>query len=165
MSENRSKIDISARRISADWPKVGYDKRHTDFYNKDYGTTKTADSMFFGKKLADIFIYAMALGKKSGLPGLDYESKSDRKESIDYEYIAINPSYMWMMITIAIEEAEKNGDEVLKIFENPKERIIDVCERYANRGIKELIDIDSEARSEDPLIGYERKFRELINIE
>ena len=46
-------------------------------------------------------------------------------------------------------------------FDNPKELIIDVCEKYANYGIKVLSELDKEGSISDPLAGYEKKFNEL----
>ena len=152
----RSKIDLSAKKIAAGWPKVGYngeDEQILGFYAKASGTVKSRTSMFAGKKLADIFIFAMALGKNAGI-GQDYEKKSDRRDNIDMEYIANQPEYLWMMIAVALEEAEKNKEkEILKIFDNPKEKIIDVCERYANYGIRLLMNMEKRASSSDLYIG------------
>ena len=161
----RKRIDVSARQISATWPKVGYDsdykKKIVEFYAKHTGKTKDRKSMFRGKKLADIFIYAMTLGKNAGLKR-DYDKKADRRDSIDMEYIAIHPDYLWMMIAIALEEAEENGEDPLKIFENPREKIIGVCEQYANYGIDLLIKMDEGATVSDPYAAYEEKFSSLL---
>lgn len=168
MSESISnkKTDQSARKISAGWPKVGYDgnenKKTVGFYARSSGATKDRTSMFAKKKLADIFIYAMTLGKNAGLKQ-DYTKKSDRRDSIDIEYIATHPEYLWMMISVALEEAEKNGEEPLKIFDDPREKILGVCEQYANYGIELLIDMSEKASVSDPHIGYEEKFEELLN--
>ena len=163
--ESKRKIDLSARKISAGWPKVGYDGDENNgvlqFYARGAGAKKDRKSMFHGKKLADIFIHAMALGKQVGLTG-DYNKKSDRKDSIDMEYIAINPEYLWMMISVALVEAEKNGIDPLEIFENPRERIIDVCERYANYGIDLLMYMDKKATTSDPYAAFEEKFKETL---
>ena len=160
MSESRTKVDISARKFTAGWPKVGYDGENDaikNFYAKYSGKTKDRTSFFASKKLADIFIFAMTLGKKEGIKK-PYEKKSDRKESIDFEYIAQQPEYVWMMIAIAIEES--NGD--LEIFRDPQTKIIKVCEEYANYGIELLINMEDQNKTSDPYAGYEKKFDELL---
>ena len=157
---SRKKIDISARKIAAGWPKVGYNGENDevrDFYVRAAGKIKDRTSMFEHKKLADIFIFAMALGKKEGIRK-PYPKKSDRRDTIDMEYIAVQPEYLWMMIAVAIEES--NGD--LEIFQDPREKIINVCEEYANYGIELLIDMEKQASTSEPFLGYERKFEELL---
>ncbi len=167
MSEatSRKKIDLSARKISAGWPKVGYDGNENNkalqFYARKSGKTKERRSMFVGKKLADIFIYAMALGKHAGLKE-DYGKQGDRRDSIDMEYIAIHPEYLWMMLSVALEEAKNNGENPLEIFDDPRNKIIGVCEQYANYGIKLLISMDEGASTADPYKDYEEKLEELL---
>ena len=117
--------------------------------------------MFAGRKLADIFIYSMALGKHADLTE-DYAKKSDRKESIDIEYIAQRPEYLWMMIAVAVEEAKEKKIDPLGIFENPRKHIYDVCERYANYGVKLLMRIENVTTVKDPLAGFEIKFNEVL---
>ena len=161
MTEPKTKIDISARQLTAVWPKVGYDGEDDairNFYSKNIGKTKDRTSFFASKKLADIFIFAMTLGKNEGVRK-PYEKKKDRKDSIDFEYISQQPEYLWMMIAVAIEESD--GD--LGIFKDPQTRIIDVCEEYANYGIELLMNMEKESTATDPYAGYEKKFRELLS--
>ncbi len=161
MAEFRTKVDISARKLTAGWPKVGYDGENDsvrEFYSKFSGKTKDRTSFFASKRLADIFIFAMALGKKEGIRK-PYEKKSYRRETIDFEYIAHQPEYLWMMIAIAIEESD--GD--LAIFQNPQTQIIDICEEYANYGIELLIELESKSSASDPYVGYEEKFEKLLD--
>ena len=158
---SKKKIALSAKKIVAGWPSVGYDgenERVREFYAKASGTVKSRTSMFAQKKLADIFIFAIALGKNAGIKK-DYAKKTDRKDTINIEYIASQPEHLWMMISIAIEES--NGD--LEIFREPRAKIIDVCEQYANYGIELLMNMEGRASTSDPYIGYEEKFDELLN--
>lgn len=160
-TEPSKKYDLrDTKRILVGWPgKIGYDesdKKVLAFYAKLSGTTTSKTSMFAKKRLADIFIYAMALGKNAGIKQ-DYKNKSDRKDSIDVEYFAQDPEYVWMMIATALEET--NGD--ITIFEKP-ERIVQICEQYANYGIKLLIDMEEKATAKDQFIGYEEKFEDLL---
>lgn len=157
--ESKKKIDISAKKLTAGWPKVGYDQQDQvlAFYAKRSGTTTDRKSFFDRKKLADVFIFAMALGKHAGIKK-PYDNRRDRRDTIDMEYFAVTPEYIWMMIAIAIEES--GGD--LTIFEDPKTKIIDVCEQYANYGIQLLMSMEDRANVSDPYIGYEEKFEELL---
>lgn len=158
--ESKQKISISAKKLVAGWPKVGYDKsdpRVFDFYRKMSGTVTDKKSLFRGKRLADVFIFAMALGKHAGIKK-PYEKKNDRNDNIDIEYFATTPEYVWMLIAVAIEES--NGD--LNIFAEPKTKILDVCEQYANYGIGLLMDMEASATTSDPYYGYEEKFSELL---
>lgn len=159
--KSKKKIDISAIKLTAGWPKVGYDKkdeRVLQFYAKMSGTVADRKSFFARKKLADVFIFAMALGKNADIKK-PYDNKGDRRDTIDMEYIATTPEYVWMMIAIAIEES--GGD--LTIFDDPKTKIIDVCEQYANYGIQLLMDMEQRVNTSDPYIGYEEKFEELLD--
>ena len=155
------RIGTSVKKLTAGWPKVGYDgkdERVLNFYRRQSGTTKDRKSFFAQKKLADVFIFAMALGKNADIKK-PYEHKGDRRDTIDMEYFATRPEYVWMMIAIAI--VESNGD--LSIFEDPKAKIIDVCEQYANYGIRLLMDMEKCATVSDPHMGYEEKFEELLD--
>ena len=158
--QSKKKIDISAKKIVAGWPKVGYDGENDairEFYSRASGKTKDRTSIFASKKLADIFIFAMTLGKNENIR-IPYAKKSDRKDSIDFEYIVTNPEYLWMMLAIAIEES--NGD--LEIFHDPQTRIINVCEEYANYGIQLLMAMEKKASGKDPHLGYEEKLDSLL---
>lgn len=159
--KSKKRIYISVKKLTATWPKVGYDGKDEgvlNFYRKVSGTTTDRKSLFAHKRLADVFIFAMALGKNEGLKK-PYEHTGDRKATIDMEYFATTPDYVWMMIAIAI--VESNGD--LSIFENPETKIIDVCEQYANYGIRLLMDMEERATVSDPHKGYEEKFEELLD--
>ena len=164
-NESNKKIDLSAKKISAGWPKVGYDgddkKKAITFYARETGATKKRSSLFAKKKLADIFIHAMALGRYAEIPQ-EYDRTSDRKDTIDMEYIAGTPEYLWMMISIALVEAKKRGEEPLSIFDDPRTKILKVCEEYANYGINLLIELDEAASTLDPFSGYETKFGNVL---
>lgn len=149
------------RRMLLGWPSaVGYDRNDPDvlkFYNKDTGRVTDRNSMFSQKKLTDIFIYSMTLGKNEGVP-VDYKDRrEDRLASINVEYFASQPQYVWMMIATALEETK--GD--MAVFEKAQ-TIIDICERYANYGIKKLIGIEDKITSKDPYLGYEELFEKLL---
>ena len=160
-TQSKERVDITAKKIVAGWPKVGYDMENDavrNFYSKYDGETKKRKSFFASKRLVDIFIFAMTLGKNAGIRK-PYANKKDRRGgSIDIEYIATNPEYLWMMFAIAIEES--NG--ALEIFHDPQTRIIDICEEYANYGINLLITMENDGTANDPDLGYENKINSLL---
>ena len=120
---------------------------------------------FEGKKLTDIFIYSMCLGKFEFGP-LDFqknkEGKLNIRRNIDLEYFSNQPEYVWMMVAVALDETrDKNGKPTMDIFKEPK-KITDICEKYANGGIGELIRIAEDVQTDDLFRGYAKKLRELI---
>ena len=148
--------------------KVAYDGARDDvaeFYNKISGQKGTRGSFFEGKKLTDIFIYSMCLGKFE-FGQLEFqknkEGKLNIRRNIDLEYFSNQPEYVWMMVAIALDETrDKDGKPTMDIFKEPK-KITDICEKYANGGIGELIRIASDVGSDDLFRGYVKKLRELI---
>lgn len=162
-----NKIDIDAKKILVTWPAIGYDSDDKDvreFYSKADGTVTSRNSVWYKKKLTDIFAMAMLLGKKDGLtePYLKNGEGDGRKPSIDSVYFADSPKYVWLMMAIALEET--NFD--LTILDQTPEsgrKIVDICEKYANHGIHELINIEKESKSAGSFLGYERKLRDLLN--
>ena len=145
--------------IVLDWPNIGYnekDDRIKKFYSQQIGATTDRNSIFYKKQQTDIFIAAMALGKKAG----HKKDFSDWKKAsnIPKEVMGRNSTYVWMMIAVALEETD--GDHT--IFEQGN-KIVEICEQYANYGIRELMEIDSQASADDPLRGVETEFQELLD--
>jgi len=169
MSKQERQTDLDVRGMLAHWPSVGYDSDVGDvaaFYAKSDGQTskQNRNSFFSGKKLTDIFIFSMLLGKKAGVTE-DYVNKGKgRKDTIDGLRFADNPNYVWMMLGVAIDEISKKQPErdltELVQPENAKE-IISICEKYANHGIHELIEINSK----EGIVGYEQLFEKLLEEE
>lgn len=173
MSESPKKFDIKdTKRILLGWPpKIAYDGNNdqvVEFYSKASGQTQERTSFFKGKKLTSIFIYAMCLGKRKGLYN-DYEKKDgkiDRRATIDVEYFASQPEYVWMMIATAFDHAKNvdgmDSNQLLELFDNPA-KIVEICEKYANYGIHELMDMNDKASVGDPYRGYDEKLNELLD--
>jgi hypothetical protein len=167
MSEvtEKKSFDIrDTKRILLGWPnKIAYDGNIPEvvaFYSKASGETQRRKSFFESKKLTDIFIYAMCLGKHAGIPA-DYvkkDGKIDRRATIDVEYFASQPEYVWMMIATALEDTKGNMD----IFKDPA-KIVEICEKYANYGIHELIEMENDVSGDDPYRGYDKKLSELLD--
>lgn len=149
-------IDIT-QKILLSWPNVGYngkDEKIKGFYSQLIGTTTNKHSIFYKKQATDVFIAAMALGKKAKIRK-EFESGT-KSRNIPKE--VFNSKYVWMMIAVALEETD--GDH--NIFKTP-EKIVQICEEYANYGIDELIKLDKNASTEDPFRGFEIKFQELLD--
>ena len=172
MSDEENRIDVrDVSKFLATFGvgcKVAYDGAREDvaeFYNKVSGQKGKRGSFFEGKKLTDIFIYSMCLGKFE-FGQLEFQKnkagKLDIRKNIDLEYFNNQPEYVWMMVAIALDETrDKNGKPTMDIFKEPK-KIIDICEKYANGGIGELIRIAEDFGSDDMFRGYAKKLRELI---
>ena len=163
MSKRAKKIDSDTKKVLVDWPAIGYDSSDqevAEFYSKAEGTVKERNSIFYKKKLTDIFIYAMVLGKHAGLKEPYLEKGKGRKDSINSEYFADEPRYVWMMNAIALEET--NGDLDILLPENARQ-IVDICEAYANHGIHQLIEIEKTSAGASGFRGYEDMISELLN--
>ena len=144
------------------WPDVGYDDADENvraFYSQSTGTTTNKHSIFYKKFNTDVFITALALGKKAGKNGIRKDFSDGKKaKNIPSEVFAKNPKYVWMMIAIALEET--HGDD--KIFESYG-KLVEICEEYANYGIHLLMELDEKASVDDPYFGFEEKMQELID--
>lgn len=136
------------KRIVADWPDdISYDSsddKIKNYYSQSDGAVSKRSSIFHGKRLLDIFMFSLALGKNTGYrTPLNSKSKSMPKEALTEEEI-------WLMTCIAL--LEKNGD--LNVLTDPRE-IVNICEEYANTGIRKLLSIDLGSSISDPLAPYE----------
>ena len=82
------------------------------------------------------------------------------------EYFASQPEDVWMMIATAFDHAKNvedmNNDELLKLFDNPS-KIVEICEKYANFGIHQLIKMNDDASIGDPYKGYDEKISDLLD--
>lgn len=143
------------KRLTEGWPEnISYnegDKEIDDYYDKNTGAVSKRTSFFYKKRLLDIFIYAMAIGKK-----LDSHTPFTARSST-MPVDALKEDEIWLMISVALSET--NND--LKLFENPKE-IVRLCEEYANAGIKTLIELDRITSNDNPNGLFEEKLQELL---
>ena len=138
-------VDLTIRRLTAGWPKSwSYDKDDPDiqiYYsqqNPNSAINKTS-SFFYGKKLWDVFTYAMCIGKMNN----DFDPiKGTPSNSIPIDHV--DDWHVTAMISIMM--SEKNVD--LNIFDTP-EKIRDICQGYANGGIKKLMEIDDDKFKDD----------------
>ena len=164
MTEREKQYDLDVKGMLAHWPAIGYDSsvdKVLAFYNNNDGEKASRHSFFYKKKLTDIFIFSMLLGKKEGAKEDYKDNGKGRKSTIDALRFADNPNYVWMMLAVAIEEiSKKEPNRDLTEIVNPEnaKEVIDICEKYANHGIHELIEINSK----EGFLGYEELFEKLL---
>lgn len=155
MSESNNK----GYDLLKNWPEnISYHKS-TDienYFSKEHGAVTDSASLFHEKKrILEIFIFAMALGKNrnSYLPWSDIPKS---KKSLSMPTDALTEEEIWLMTCVAISH-ENKGVEVIK---NPK-KIVEICEGYANGGIALLLSYD---KSPNPLEKFEEEFESLLQI-
>lgn len=152
-------MDSNIKKIIADWPEfLSYDnsdEKIKKFYSEFEGEKTKRGSIFYGKRLLDIFLLSMAIGKQSGIrTKLENKSRTMPRNALTEDEI-------WLMTCVAF--TEKDGD--LKVLTDPKE-IVNICEEYANTGIRKLIALDIGSSFSDPLGPYEdlleKKLKEAV---
>ena len=128
-----------SRILQADWPEhLSYDKAVPgveDFYSTIKGTTTEQSSIFYKMRQIDIFIMAMAIG---------IEMKERRKvvrPSNTIKCNALTEIEVWMICSVALAE-----ERTLDVLARPS-KIIRICEEYANRGIKFLMNLNMHTGS------------------
>jgi len=137
----------SSAAFEIDFPDVGFKTEDQDFYK--FLVTKDAVTPFSGLTMADVFIYAMALGFKSGKK-IPYQEK-ERVPNMPAS--AFTSEMRWLMRSVAITECE--GLEPIIDHKT----VIDAAEAYANKGIqiikqfmdKQTIDLERDAVFESDL--------------
>lgn len=142
-----------SKKLTIDWPKnMSYDisdERISDYFSERVGVVTKRGSIFHKKRLIDVFLFAMALGKQKGLrTPLGKKSNSMPTDALKEEEI-------WLMSSVAL--SEKDAD--LDILTKPEE-IVKICEEYANTGVKALIALDFSTSISDPLEPYEKLMEE-----
>lgn len=145
----------TSKKLTVDWPDlVSYDlsnDRIASYYSDREGVTRKRGSIFYDKRLLDVFLVAMAIGKQKG-----YRTKLEKK-SRSMPTNALREEEIWLMTSIAL--AEENSD--LDILTKPEE-IVKICEEYANTGINTLITLDYNTSLSDPLQPYEKFFEDTL---
>lgn len=142
------------KRMTAEWPKhVSYDKACDDvrsYYSVDTGAVTKRHSMFYRKRLIDIFLCAMSIGcKLKRRKPIEKRSDTIPKDSFQEDEI-------WVMVATALsEEIDLNKLEDSKV-------VVDICEEYANGGIKHVMRIDRRY-AEDGRLGFEEEVKKIID--
>ena len=143
-----------SKRLTYDWPRdFSYDSGdesklkfyHTDIDNEDC-ILKNKDSIFFGKTQWDIFVCAMAVGKKYNL------SKPLKKRSNSIPVANAKDEHIVQILSVVFSE---DGVE-LPILQTP-DKIRVICEEYANGGIEELIEWQNMGDSLNPWSEYQKE--------
>lgn len=142
-----------SKKLTIDWPKnMSYDtsdERISDYFSERVGVVTKRGSIFYKKRLIDVFLFAMALGKQKGL-----RTPLDKK-SISMPTDALKEEEIWLMSSVALSEKESDLDILTK-----PEEIVKICEEYANTGVKHLIALDFGTSLSDPLEPYEKLLEE-----
>lgn len=141
------------KRMTAEWPEyISYDIEEVDvgeYYSVDTGAVTQRRSMFYNKRLIDIFLCAMSIGcKLKRRKPIKKRKKTIPKDSFQEDEI-------WVMIATALSEEIDLG-----MLEDSKV-VVSVCEEYANGGIKHLMRIDRRF-AEDGQLGFEEELKKLI---
>jgi len=143
------------RRLTADWPRhISYDISNEEvkaYYNADEGSVTWKQSFFYEKRLADIFLCAMSIGKKNN----NRRIIKNKKDTIRKD--AFSEKDVWLMIATALSEDMAE----LAVLENPND-VIRVCEEYANAGIEDLMYID-KSNPQDSAGAFEAELKKIID--
>ena len=138
-------------RIAVEWPPyLSYDKSRGDvdkFYDGTNGAIKSRDSIFYNRRLIDIFLLALAVGKQIK------SRRKLKKPSITLSRDALTPTEIWMMCSVVLADSEAD----LETVADPK-TIVRVCEEYANGGIDIVMNADNRSHTEF----YERMLEEYL---
>lgn len=137
----------SSAAFEIDFPDIGFRDVDQEFYK--HLVTKDAGTPFSGMTMADVFIYAMALGFKKGMK-TPYQEK---ERSPNMPAAAFTSEMRWLMRSIAITECER----LEPIIEH--KTVVMIAEEYANTGIqvikqfmdKQTIDLEQDAVFESDL--------------
>jgi hypothetical protein len=144
------------RKLVSNWPQyISYensDPTISKFYDEALGAVTNENSIFHKKRLLEIFIFSMAIGKFEGMK-MELKKKS-RSMPTD----ALKAEEIWLMTAVALAEPGSNID----ILTKPSE-IVNICEQYANAGIQVLMSLDKDTITSDPLGMYEDHFKKLVD--
>jgi hypothetical protein len=145
---------IAKKKLIVDWPDyISYDNSNekvSDFYDDRKGATQNPNSIFHGKRLLDIFLFAMAIGRYYDL------REPLKKKSRTMPKDALKDNEVWMMTAVALATST-----TLAILTQPRE-IVEICEEYANGGIRTVIAMDNGGTPENWLQSYEDRLKSLL---
>jgi len=142
-------MSFSSAGFEIGFPDVAYESElQTTFQDlvKDDG-----NSIFAKLTMADVFIYAMALGVK-------YNTKEPlTKRAANMPPEAFSENMRWLMRSVAIMDSEE-----LEIFVDHT-KVVHIAETYANGGMKHLLNmIDERVPGEDIESIFETALRKEI---
>jgi len=146
------------KRLITYWPEyLSYetsDKQINEYYSNEKGAITRPVSFFHKKKLSDIFLYAMSIGK-------ELEERTPLKQrSNSIPKTAFHEDEVWLMIATVMSVQPAN----LHMLENENAReIAKICEEYANAGIHKLITLDMHTAG-DKLRPFEQDFKKLLEF-
>lgn len=128
-----------AMRLQADWPRdISYDRQNPEaekFYSTIDGAIGDGTSILRGRRQIDIFLLAMAFGYAEG------NRKKIKQPSRTIRRDALTEKEVWMMCSVALAE-----ERSLEVLADPL-RVVQICEEYANGGLKTLISVNRRSGS------------------
>ena len=150
-----------SKKLTYDWPRdFSYDSgdpKKLAFYHTEKENLqcvlRNEHSIFFGKTQWDVFVCAMAVGKKYNLR----KPLKNRSNSIPVGNA--NSEHIVQILSVVFSE---DGVE-LPILETP-EKIRIICEEYANGGVEELMEWQEMGDETDPWSEYGKELDKLFNI-
>jgi len=147
-----------SKRLITYWPEhLSYDtsdKQIDDYYSNELGAVTRKVSFFYKKKLSDIFLYAMSIGK-------ELEERTPLKQkSNSIPKTAFHEVEVWLMIATAM--SAQPADPHMLDNENAR-KIAKTCEEYANAGIHKLMTLDMHTTG-DKLRPFEQDFKKLLEF-
>ena len=150
-----------SKKLTYDWSRdFSYDsgdESKLKFYHTDkdnpHCIMKDEKSIFFGKTQWDVFVCAMAVGKKYNL------SKPLKKRSKSIPVANANSEHIVQILSLIFSE---DGVE-LPILQTP-DKIKTICEEYANGGVEELIQWHNMGDSLNPWSEYQKELEKCFKL-
>ncbi len=149
-------VSNRARRLQEDWPfNMSFeqsDDEIVNFYSTSIereGAVVKKDSFFYKKRQLDIFLLAMAIGVDSG------KREKIKKRSNTIRRDALTEKESWWMCAVAL-----SVEPELSTLADGK-KIVNICEEFANGGIRDLIYLDKNPGIETER--YEEFFEKKLN--
>lgn len=150
----------NSRHLTITWPKYfsyeasDSEKDKKEFFSQDHPHSAVNDenSIFKGKIAWDVFVCAMAIGKKLNI------RKPLKKGSKSIPIDAAKENHIIAMLGLIFSM----DDTDLDILNEPDE-IRNICEEYANAGAELLLEWKRDSSTDDPLSEIKKEFEKYVN--
>ncbi len=158
MSDSSNYNYKRVRKLTYDWDRnFAYDTSNpevSEFFSIKSPTSAVNDvnSLFYGKTLWDVFVYAMTIGRY-------FEKRvpfSRKTGTIPVEYAKEHHIVSMLGVVFSLDGVD------LSILKQPKEIRL-ICEEYANGGVETLIEFLKTRDHDNPLSEYEKEFLKFVN--
>lgn len=129
------------------------EKDKKEFFSQDHphSTLNDENSIFKGKIAWDVFVCAMAIGKKLNIR----KPLKKRSNSIPVSAAKENHIIAILGLIFSMEDAD------LDMLNEPDE-IRNICEEYANAGAEVLLEWKMNSTSDDPLSEIKKEFKKYL---